>query len=239
MKTFKILTALFIAFSLSSCHFDLHFGQVNGDGNVITEERPVGDFTGVHASEGMNVFITEGDENKVVVEADANLHEIIETYVEGDVLRIGTEKNIGHSKAKKVYVTYKSLKSLDASSGADLIGNSVVRSEVLALETSSGADMEVEIMAKEVYANSSSGSDLKLSGKASRLIADASSGSDIKARQLEVLTCKAEASSGASISVNVKDEMDGSASSGGDIKYYGNPSDVSVRDGVSGSVRKM
>lgn len=239
MKSFKILIALLLTATLTSCHFDLNLGQVNGEGEVVTKERTVGEFKAIHASEGMNVYITEGNENKVVVEADENLHEIIETYVEGNTLRIGTEKNIGRSKAKKVHVTYKSIESLDASSGADLIGNTVVRSETLALETSSGADLEVEIIAKEVYANSSSGSDLTISGKANRFVAEASSGSDIKARQLEVLNCKAEASSGASISVNVKNEMEGHASSGGDIKYYGNPSDVSVRDNVSGSVRKM
>lgn len=239
MKTLKILLAIVAVTSLSSCHFDLRFGQVNGNGNVITEERAVGNFKAVHASEGMDVYITEGTENKVVVEADENLMEIIETYVEGNTLRIGTEKSIGHSKSKKVHVTYTQLEALDASSGADLFSNSVVTSEVLSLETSSGADMEVEIMANEVYMNSSSGSDLKVSGKARHVVADASSGSDIKARQLETISCKADASSGASVSVTVKDVIDAQASSGGDVRYYGNPSDVSVRDGVSGSVRKM
>ncbi len=33
--------------------------------------------------------------------------------------------------------------------------------------------------------------------------------------------------------------MEGKASSGGDIRYYGNPTAVSVKDGASGSVRKM
>jgi hypothetical protein len=239
MKTIKILVFAFIGIVATSCQFDINLGEVNGNGNVTTETRNVGDFTAVRGSAGMDVFLTEGSENKVVIEADENLMENIEAYVENGVLKISTKKSIGRSKSQKAHVTYISLESIEASSGADVIGNSVIKSETLSLESSSGADLEVEILAKEVYASSSSGSDLKISGKATRLIADASSGSDIKARELEVISCKASASSGADISVNVKEQMDGKASSGGDIKYYGNPSDVSVKDGTSGNVRKM
>ncbi|MEZ4779082.1 MAG: head GIN domain-containing protein [Flavobacteriaceae bacterium] len=239
MKSIKILLIAVAGIVATSCHFDINLGEVNGNGNVTTEERPVGDFTGVRGSAGMDVFLTEGSENKVVVEADENLLEYIETYVENGTLKVTTKKSIGRSKSQKVHVTYVHLESIEASSGADVIGNSVIKNETLSLSSSSGADLEVEILAKEVYASSSSGSDLKVSGKATRLIADASSGSDLKARELEVISCKAEASSGADITVNVKEQMEGHASSGGDIKYYGNPSDVSVRDGASGDVRKM
>ncbi|MAO09034.1 MAG: DUF2807 domain-containing protein [Alteromonas sp.] len=239
MKTIKIALAMLMVVSLSSCQFDIRFGQVNGNGNVVTEERPVANFTAVRGSAGIDVFLTQGDENKVVVEADENLLEIIETRVDGNTLKITSDANIGRCKSKKVHVTYTSLESIEASSGADVIGNSVIKSETLSLGSSSGADLEVEILAKEVYANTSSGADLKVSGTASRLIAEASSGSDLKARELEVITCKADASSGADIAVTVKNEIEASASSGGDIKYYGNPSDVSVKDGPSGNVRKM
>ncbi|MEZ4794435.1 MAG: head GIN domain-containing protein [Flavobacteriaceae bacterium] len=239
MKTTKTTLILLLAMVATSCHFDINFGQENGNGNVVTEERPVGDFSAVHGSAGVDVYLTEGAENKVVVEADENLLDIITTSVEGNTLEISTEKSIGRSKSKKVHVTYKKLESIEASSGADVIGNSVVKSETLSLKSSSGADLEVEILAKELYAKTSSGADLRISGKANRLVADASSGSDLKARELEVISCKAEASSGADIAVSVKSEIEARASSGGDIQYFGNPSDVSVKDGVSGSVRKM
>mgnify|MGYP001300613981 CR=1 FL=1 len=239
MKTLKVLVAFVAAIALTSCNFDIRFGQVNGNGNVLTEERPVSNFTAVRGSAGIDVYLTEGTENKVVVEADENLMEIIETYVDGNTLKITSNTSIGHCKAKKVYVTYENLESIEASSGADVIGNSVIKSETLSLESSSGADLEVEVFAKEIYANTSSGADLKVSGTANRLVAEASSGSDLKARQLEVISCKASASSGADITVNVKEDIDASASSGGDVKYFGNPSDVSVKDSQSGNVRKM
>ncbi|MEL6812210.1 MAG: head GIN domain-containing protein [Bacteroidota bacterium] len=239
-KSIKFILIALLAVGMTSCNFDLQWGQVTGNGNVVTEERPVtSDFTAVRGSAGMDVFLTEGNENKIVVEADENLLEIIETEISEGQLKIRATQNIGRSKSQKVHVTYKKLEKISASSGADVIGNSVVKTEYLTLDSSSGADLEVDVVAREVYADVSSGADLKISGRADKLVADASSGSDLKAMDLEVKICKAEASSGADIVVNVKEEMDGKASSGGDIRYYGNPTAVTVKDGASGSVRKM
>ena len=240
MKTIKIVTLAILAAVTTSCQFDLRLGQENGNGNVVTEDRPVSEnFDKVRGSAGLDVFLTKGNENKITVEADENLLDNIETEVRNGKLYITTNENIGRSKSKKIYVTYESLISVEASSGADVIGNSVLKSEYITLDSSSGADLEIEVNAREVRAESSSGADLKVSGTAIKLIADASSGSDIKAKDLIVTNCNADASSGADITVNVKGKIEADASSGGDVKYYGNPEAVRTRDGVSGSVRKM
>ena len=148
--------------------------------------------------------------------------------------------NIGKAKSKKVFVTYVSLDEVGASSGADVIVNGVLEAENLTLDASSGADLEVEVFAKKLYLDCSSGADIKVSGRASDLTADASSGSEIKAKDLMVVNCKAEVSSGADITVHVKESLEVDASSGGDVKYYGNPTAVKNNSGKSsGSVRKM
>ncbi len=159
-----------MAVSLTACNFDLNLGQVDGNGILTTEERPVdSDFDEVKGSAGVDVYLTQGDTYKIVVEADENLVPIIETEISNGRLNITTTESIGRSKAKKVHVTYKTLSAIYASSGADVIGNSVIKSETLTLDCSSGADLEVDIMAKDVYADVSSGADLKISGKAVNL----------------------------------------------------------------------
>ncbi len=239
MKTLNFIFAFIAVVTLSSCNFDISLGQVDGNGNVVTIERSVADFTKVKGAAGIDVYLTEGTENKVTVEADENLMELIETEVEGGKLRIRAIQNIGRAKAKKVHVTYVNLSSIEASSGADVIGNSVIKSETLNLDTSSGADLELEILSSEVFAETSSGSDMKLSGKATTLRAKASSGSDLDARELLVATCNADASSGADIKVNVKDQLTAEASSGGDVHYYGDPAAVTNKGSRSGGVHKM
>ncbi len=239
MKTFNFILALGATLVFSSCHFNINTGE-NGNGNVVTQERNVtADFTEVRGSAGLDVFLTQGDENKIVVEADENLQQYIQTDVENGQLHVTTSENIGHSKAQNVYVTFKELNNVEASSGAEVTGNSVIKSENLSLKSSSGAELKVEVFAKNLSAKTSSGADLVVSGKASSLNADASSGSELNAKELLVLNCDAEASSGAEVSVNVKEKLDTHVSSGGSVNYYGNPLSVNSNKSHSGSVNKM
>ena len=240
MKTIKIIGALAAVIMFSSCNFDIIMGQVHGNGNVETEERMVSeDFSEVKGSAGLDVYLTEGSENKIIVEADENLLEIIETNIVNGRLKITTKQNIGRAKSKKVHVTYKELDEIYASSGADVIGNSVIKSEKIILEASSGSDIEVEVFAKEVLVETSSGADIHVTGKATLLMASSSSGSEINAKELIVINCNADASSGANIIINVKEKLSTEATSGGNIKYYGNPTAVSNDASRSGNVNKM
>lgn len=223
---------------LSGCQFNI-LGK-NGNGNVITQERGVSEnFTGVRGSAGMNVFLTQGSENEIVVEADENLLPYIETTVEDGKLHITTSENIGRAKAKKVYVTFIALNNIEASSGAEVTGNSVIKSENLSLRSSSGGELKVEVFSKDLSVQSSSGGEIDIAGKASNFVAKASSGGEVDAKKLLTLSCKAKVSSGGEIVVNVRDTLDSQVSSGGEIKYYGNPASVKSNKSTSGSLRKM
>lgn len=223
--------------TLMSCNFD-SFG-VKGNGNVQTVERELTeDFDEIVISRGLDVYLTQDETLHLAVEADENLHDIIMTKVENNVLKIYAEQNINYASSQKVMVSFKDVSRITSSSGSDVYSTNTFNLNDVELETSSGSDMELEINADVVECSASSGSDLRLSGSANKLYAKASSGSDIKAGNLTVKTSEAKASSGADIVVNASEELVAKASSGGDIKYYGNPEKVSKSDGVSGNVRK-
>lgn len=239
MKPINLIIVLITAIILSSCNININNGE-KGNGNVVTQERNVSEnFTEVRGSAGLEVYLTQGNENKIVVEADENLLQYITTDIESGKLHVTTSSNIGRSKAKKVYVTFKKLNNIEASSGADVIASSVIKSRNLSLRSSSGADLKLEIFSEDLDIKSSSGSEVEVSGKASSLNADASSGSEIDAEKLLVVNCNAEASSGAEVTINVKDRLETNVSSGGNIKYYGNPVSVNSNKSHSGSVKKM
>lgn len=237
MKTINLIVVIGTAIILSACNFNFSTGE-RGNGHVVTEERSVSDFTEVKASAGMDVYLSEGDANKVVVEADENLLPLITTEVKDGKLNITTSGNIGFYKSKKVYVTYKELTDISASSGAEIVGNSVIRSERLSLNSSSGAEIKLEVFSRELSATCSSGADIEIKGKASSFNAQASSGSELDAQKLETINGIARASSGAKINLTVKENLETHVSSGADINYYGNPVSVNSNKSSSGSVKK-
>ena len=235
MKTTHFILILAVALSATGCVINL--GK-KGNGNVVSEERNISEnFTEIKGSAGLDIYLTQGNENKITVEADENLLEHIQTYVKNGKLHI-TSENIGSSTEKNVYVTFIEVNQIHASSGVEIEGNSVIKSEKLTLKSSSGAAMKLEVLSREITAHTSSGAEMELSGKATNLFAKASSGSELDAKDLLTINCTASASSGATIETSVKEKLNAKASSGGLINYHGNPTTVDSKKSSSGNVRR-
>lgn len=222
----------------SSCMLDMNFGDgVKGNGEVVEEGREVTEnFTAITASEGLDVYVTQGRDFDIRVEADENVIDLIGTDIRDGKLKVHEIENIGRA-TKKVFVRLPEITSLEANSGADLVGDGLVEADKIHLDASSGADIRLELAADQIEAECSSGADIRLGGQTNLLYADASSGSDINALDLVSKICRADVSSGADIKVHVLEELTANASSGGDIGYRGDPR-VETRKSVAGSVRK-
>ncbi len=85
--------------------------------------------------------------------------------------------------------------------------------------------------------DASSGANIDLSGKALNVYVDGSSGANIRAKNLMAEECRAEANSGANISINVSKSLTADASSGGNISYSGE-AEVTKNKSISGNVHK-
>ncbi len=239
MTTIIKMTALLcLTLMALSCQMVSNIGTgIQGDGNVQSQERTVSGFNKIEVSNGIDLFLTQGDAESLTVQADENLLEIINTEVVGGTLRIYTEKSIRSAASRKVKVTFKNIDALTASSGSDVLSNSILELEDLKVRASSGADVDLELNAQNIFASSSSGSDIYLSGSAQSIEADASSGSSVKASKLSAENGTADASSGADVSINVSGKLSANASSGGDVTYYGNPQSVDKNKSSGGRVR--
>ena len=237
----KFIIAIVISLTLFSCNFDMNFNSgVRGNGDVITEDRNVrASYTSIKATEGLDVYLTQSDTESITVKADSNLHELILTEVEDGVLKIHTKENIGRASSKRVNVSFKDISSITSTSGSDVYSTNTINTERLDLKSTSGSDMKLDVNTSVLHCKSTSGSDLKVSGKTVKLVAEATSGSDIKAADLKAESSEVKATSGADITVNTSKELTARATSGGDVKYYGNPEKVDKSDSSSGSIRQQ
>ena len=184
----------------------------------------------------MNVWIRQGEQTSVVVVADENLHDAIITETEGTTLKIYIDSSIRWAKEKKVLVTVKNLEEISSSAGSNVFSNGILNFEKLEVSTSSGSNATLEVISRDLKVTSSSGSNASIKGKAYQAKLDASSGSNLKAGDLEAESCFAEASSGANVHVKVTNELDGHASSGGNVFYSGNPGKRNINSSSGGNV---
>lgn len=236
IATQKILTLLLITTLFSSCAVDM-FNRVNGNRNVVTEDRSTKeDFTKIKVSTGLELYISQGSKNKITVEADENLQDIIITEVKDGVLKIYSEKNIWRSKARKVYVTIKNLDAIAATSGSDVYTNERLKVNDLNISATSGADITISVDANTVETSATSGSDIEISGVSNNHISKATSGASIDAYQLRSRNVTAKVTSGADINVYASESIVAKATSGGGIDFKGSPKKVDKKTSSGGSV---
>lgn len=231
---FSLILALLVSFSLSvgSC-----IPHIRGNGNVIKEERSVNNFESISVSTGIELLINQDSFEKVIVEADENIMKILRTEVKGGKLKIFMEEGVLHAKKMKVYVTLKTLKSLECTSGSETKSDGKVNAENLTIHASSGSGVNMQISCNQLKVESSSGSNLWVSGTAQSVNADSSSGSSINASELVAEMGEASSSSGASLKINVTKAIKAHCSSGAQINVSGNPTSRVTDSSSGGSVR--
>ena len=221
MKTApKLLTLLFVLF--------VGLQSYGATGNERGKVRNIKNFQAIKVSSGIDLYLKMGSSETLKIEADDDLLDDITTEVKNGTLHINMKQqnnwfNWGSNRSAKIFVTVKKLNELDVSAGCDVKSENTLEGEELKVNASSGSDVNLDVYYKTLSVSSSSGSDARVVGKVKNFVAKASSGSDIKARELEAAIGKLTASSGSDISVTIMDELYAKASSGADIKYYGNP----------------
>jgi hypothetical protein len=238
MKSLKILIVVFICLGITSC-VNVQLGKtVRGEGNVIKKERTINSFDGIKVSSGVDVYLSQGDNESVTVEADENLHEYILTEVKDGILNVYTDVNIREAKMERVHVTIKDVKSLKSTSAGDIIGESPIKGTDIQIGASSAGDIRLEVYAKKIEVNISSSGDVTLSGEAETLNADLSSAGDLDAYNLKVKEVDVSASSAGDAKVYASEKIRARASSAGDIYYQGDPKYVDSHSSSAGGIHR-
>jgi len=238
MKSLRILTIAIAILSISACTHGQIRKSVTGNKQVVTRERKAESFTGIKVSSGIDVYLKQGNNEAISVEADENLHEYILTEVKDDILNVYTDANIRQAERKRVYVTMKDIKSIRTTSAGDVVGETPIKTDRLKLSASSAGDIKIEVSAIEIQLDISSSGDITLSGEAETLKADLSSAGDLNAYNLKVLEADVSVSSAGNADINVTEKITARASSAGDIYYKGDPKFVDSHSSSAGGIHK-
>ena len=203
----------------SSCFYGM--GSL---GPVVDEERNVDDFDKLEVTSGIDVKLSQGSRHRVIIKANEDIIDNVETEVVNGTLKISIERTWFRGGASvDAEITFVNLESIDLSAGSDLESEGKLEFRELDIKASSGSDLKINLEAASVNLVVSSGSDATLSGSARSFKAKASSGSDINAYEFETADATLECSSGSDVKAYVTKTMNVKASSGSDVHYRGDP----------------
>jgi len=230
MKTSLIKTAFFSSLLL----FFLQLASAQ-----VKETREMKDFTNINVGGGIDLFIEQGDQVRVIAEAgNQQMLESLVTEVDGNTLKIHNSEKFWRPGSRKVYVTVKNIEGINASGGSDVYSENGIKVTTLKLTASGGSDIEMKLEAGELVCTISGGSDARLFGKAGKFSASASGGSNIKAKELVTDISDIHASGGSDVYITVNDELSAKTSGGSDIDYYGDAKVTNINANGGSDVNK-
>jgi hypothetical protein len=187
---------------------------VTGSGDVETESRDVSAFSRIELNGEGDLYIVQGDEVSLTIEAEDNLLPYLNSGVRGDTLVIGTEDNISLNTTEPIIyrVTVMDLSQVEVNGSATVVAEGLDQEQ-----------LEVEV---------SGSADVTLSGEVADITVSISGSGDYDGEDLINAKTTLEISGSGNAVVNASEELDVDISGSGDVTYLGDPK---VSQSVSGS----
>lgn len=233
----KIILGIALILVASACSISIPSGRKFEAGNVISETREVSGFHAIEVSGGSDIDITQGDEEALVIEADENMMEYIESRVDNGILYLGIKE--GHIldgsfslNVVKYHLKVKDLDSISLSGATDLSMGSLKTGD-LQIDMSGASTMAIDdLLADSLDLSSSGASDVKLAGSCPQQQIFIDGGGKYQADDLISKEVTIDASGAAMVEVSVSDTLSLSLSGASQVDYYGDPN---VSQSVSGA----
>lgn len=217
----KIILGVILLFTISSC------GQgIRAKGPVITKDYQVNNFNGISVSDGLRLIVTMGDVEHAEVTAAESLQRYIEVFVRENTLHIGIKdnywfKNVSANETPEIHVYAKSLKDLEGSGGARIVGTNKITGTDMDIEISGGGYCECDMEMTKIDTEVSGGGKIKLTGSAATFNIDASGGSRCECFELITNDTDIDVSGGGIAQVTVNGRLDVEAAGGSRVEYKG------------------
>lgn len=211
-------------------------------GNVV-QDRHLSGFNAIDAAGSFDVYITQGANESVKVDAPADVIDRVITEVDNGTLRIHNKNGSwggwgdmwGHKKVV-VYVVIKQVNAIGITGSGDVYFKDGIRSSNLKLWVSGSGDVYGKVDAKNLQCNISGSGDMKLAGHAENSSVSVSGSGDFTARDLETVNTSVHVSGSGDASIYVNNDLEASVTGSGDVSYRGGPKHIMKSKSGSGDI---
>ena len=218
MQIKRIFLGLVIALTLNSC-----IDVLDGNGEVVKEKRTISSFNKIDISGAYEVLINQGNDERLTIEADENLLEIIETVVRNNTLYISSKQAIGNAEALKLYITAVNLEDIDVSGAVKLSNKGTFEAKKLAIEVSGAGVIDLDVAVENLLIDMSGASETNLKGSSDNFEISISGAGELTAKKLKTENTTIDISGAGSATVFANKTLNVSVSGAGSIEYKGSP----------------
>ena len=158
----KVLLFTLVTF-LSFSVFGQKKERIKGNRNVTTNETPINSFNKILVNEDFYVDIIEGEQASVFIEADDNLHDVIQFSVADSILTFNTSKKITTRKKLSIKVIYTTtLKEIETTDNGEISSLTSINLDNVVVKSSGASKAFLNIKSQTFDLKSSERSRVKL-----------------------------------------------------------------------------
>lgn len=240
MKSFKLAFILFAVLGLGS--------QLEAAATLITvvnskkaadETRDVSGFHGISSSGSYLVTVILGNTESLKLEGTSEQLALVETVVEDGILNIRTKKQVrweknNFSQRVRVYVTAKSLRSLNVSGSGNIDVKNTIKGDELVASISGSGKITIDVDVENFQGSIGGSGGINAKGKADNAKISVNGSGDFHGKSLVSNVTGARVAGSGSIYIGSDKSLDASVTGSGSVYYSGN---ANVKSHKSGSGR--
>ena len=238
MSSRKLMIALvaILPMALVSCQDDFMFG-VSGQGEIVKQTVQIEDFDGFVSTIAADIFITQGDEQEVVIEAQQNIiDEINLDRVDNGIWTIHFRHIVHYARPIKIYITMTTLTKAGITGSGDIEGVTAFTGlDRLKLFITGSGSIDLDSDSKEIDAEITGSGDMKLYGSTERVDLLISGSGGFLGKDLKTAEAEITITGSGNARLNVEEYLKVFIAGSGTVYYTGNP-EVDLHISGSGNV---
>lgn len=169
-KNLILITCLFLFFS---CKKENLCDCVKSTGPTNVIYRDLKDFNCIYLKDKIDLYLTQGPQFEVRVEAGANLQKLIKTELDGETLKVYNNNRCnwvrGYKHKIKVYVTAPYFKYLKHGGLGVIQSLNTIIQDTISLRTENSGDFRLDLNTYRVVGSAHGNGDMYLTGTTDRL----------------------------------------------------------------------
>ncbi len=208
---------------------------IEGEGDIVRQEITLPSFDGISLGFSGDVVLTQGNTQKVVLEGQQNILDIIKRDVKNGHWNISYDRNVRNAKKVTVYITVPTINDISLS------GSGSVKSDGrffgvgdLDISISGSGNITFDNTSRKTDLHISGSGKVYLHGSTGAMGISISGSGSVFAENYTASSCDVHISGSGNVQVKVNGDLKSTISGSGNVRYTG---DASVTARVSGSGR--
>ena len=238
-RTILILAALLLSLGTANAQW-WKSEKIKGNGEMITQNRNVSNYTKIALIGSMDVELISGKEGALKVEAESNLQEYITTEVSDGVLKISEKKGVSLSPSAnrgiKVIVPFEEIEGVSITGSGNIRNSDQIKAKSFETRITGSGNLKLNLNVKDLKSVVTGSGNTELQGAAENFSCTVTGSGDFNAFNLRAFKAEVVISGSGDVEVTSTEELKARVSGSGDIKFKGNPKKEDFKTTGSGSI---